>query len=222
MPPSKSRKRAAPAKKSRKRAAQDVVIATPAKCFLLRLLPTEVLLGIFSFLDPVTSACLGLTCTRLYAMHRSQHPKPIDLHLTIDIGERKPAGLRYLIDELFIGKGLLWVAEKNKFVDEDVWIATTHAEWRKRAAASPYDRDWILAQTQDLEGKWVIDLSEFLPNGGKGGQLNRFLQKEDATSFSPVNPRGEIVETKAFNLQMRNLDVFVQQLEILQLRYLEE
>ncbi|PMD47929.1 hypothetical protein L207DRAFT_561314 [Hyaloscypha variabilis F] len=152
MPPSKSRKRAAPAQNSRKRAAQEVVVTTPAKCFLLQL-PTEILLAIFSFLDPVTSTCLGLTCTRLYAMHRSQHPKPIDLHLTIDIGERKPAGLRYLIDELFFGKGLLWVAEKKNFVGEDVWIATAHAEWRKRAAASPYDRDWIIAQTQDLEGK---------------------------------------------------------------------
>ncbi len=191
--------------------------ATPARCFLLQL-PTEVLLGIFSFLDRVTSTCLGLIRTRLYAMHRSQHPKPINFHLTVDIGQREPAVLRHFIGELVIDQGLLW----NKFVDEDVRIATTHAEWRKRAAGSPYGRDWIMAQTRDLEGKWAIVLSEFVPNGSKGGHLNRFLLKEDATSFSPIDPRGEVVRTKPFNLQMRNLDVFVQQLELLQLRYLEE
>lgn len=42
---------------------------------LLRLtnLTREVQLEIFDHLDPVTSACLGLTCKALYAIHRKFH-----------------------------------------------------------------------------------------------------------------------------------------------------
>lgn len=36
-------------------------------------LPSELLLKIFSHLDPGTSTCLGLTCKRLYVLHRSLH-----------------------------------------------------------------------------------------------------------------------------------------------------
>jgi hypothetical protein len=39
----------------------------------LTLLPSELLLKIFSHLDPGSSACLGLTCKRLYLLHRSLH-----------------------------------------------------------------------------------------------------------------------------------------------------
>jgi len=39
----------------------------------LALLPSELLLKIFSHLDPGNSTCLGLTCKRLYKLHRLLH-----------------------------------------------------------------------------------------------------------------------------------------------------
>ena len=39
----------------------------------LPLLPSELLLKIFAHLDPGNSICLGLTCKRLYLIHRSLH-----------------------------------------------------------------------------------------------------------------------------------------------------
>lgn len=39
----------------------------------LRSIPAELHLAIFDRLDPVSSACLGLTCKPFYAMHRAFH-----------------------------------------------------------------------------------------------------------------------------------------------------
>ncbi|KAE9364053.1 hypothetical protein N431DRAFT_564554 [Stipitochalara longipes BDJ] len=116
MPPAKRRKRAAPAKKSRK--TMLIMLEAPAKCFLIEFIPTEVHMEIFSYLDPVTSICLGLTCMQLYAVHRIFFPNPVDLPLTVDVGEPEPAALRFLIDKFFVGKGLLYTEKKQKFVSE--------------------------------------------------------------------------------------------------------
>jgi len=46
---------------------------------LLPSLPTEALLQIFSYLDPVHSTCLGLACRRLYNVYSLNHRKiPLD------------------------------------------------------------------------------------------------------------------------------------------------
>ncbi|CAG8959750.1 hypothetical protein HYFRA_00001656 [Hymenoscyphus fraxineus] len=45
---------------------------------LFNKLPTELLRRIFHYLNPIFSACLGITCKRLYAIHR-------ELHGTVDL-----------------------------------------------------------------------------------------------------------------------------------------
>ena len=49
------------------------VIKMAASPSALASLSTELLLQIFSYLDPVHSTCLGLSCRRLYHIHFSKH-----------------------------------------------------------------------------------------------------------------------------------------------------
>jgi hypothetical protein len=46
-------------------------------------MPNEILFKIFKDLHPVFSACAGLTCKRLYAIHRHLHGTVKLLHLVI-------------------------------------------------------------------------------------------------------------------------------------------
>lgn len=47
--------------------------ATTSVSHLITLLPPEVHLCIFDLLDPASSACLGVTCKKFYAIHRQRH-----------------------------------------------------------------------------------------------------------------------------------------------------
>jgi F-box-like len=49
-------------------------------------LPVEITLHILSYLNPGHSACLGLTCKRLYKLHREIHGN-VSLHTRCPVGE---------------------------------------------------------------------------------------------------------------------------------------
>jgi F-box-like len=71
---------------------------TPPVLSSLALLPSELLLKIFSDLDPVYSTCLGLTCKRLYVLHRELHGS-VRLETRCHTGRNQGPRLYELLEE---------------------------------------------------------------------------------------------------------------------------
>jgi hypothetical protein len=60
--------------------------------------PDEIVLEIFSYLDPCTSTCLGLTCKQFYAIHTKIHGKA-SLFYTVKLNEGMHMHLFYLLHD---------------------------------------------------------------------------------------------------------------------------
>jgi len=133
-------------------------------------------------------------------LHYKNYPSPISLSLCLP-PEDGASMLRYLIHS-FIGKDMIYVEERDKFVPENSFLAAAHAKWRKQASSDSYSRDWVIAQTKDLKGKEAIDLSEYLSDCGEGKQINRFLLPRDRTTQSPVNQRGERLDVGLYDIDI--------------------
>jgi hypothetical protein len=66
-------------------ATKAAAASQPPRTAALPFLPNELLLKIISHLSPGHSACLGLTCKRLYVLHR-------ELHDSVSLDTRCPTG----------------------------------------------------------------------------------------------------------------------------------
>lgn len=86
------------------------------KPYLIGILPTELQLVIFDYLDPVSSACLGITRKKFYGMHRERHG-------TVDLDSEgaRGGGLWYLLLKWADQGGLVplkWSFRIRKFVSD--------------------------------------------------------------------------------------------------------
>jgi hypothetical protein len=89
---------------------------------------------IFGYLDPVSSACVGITHRRLYAVHYSLHPKlPLYLYglrRTNQLGHYFP--LYMMLHFWMDGSGRRYCWCRKKFVDKDLvedWTSCSCQAW---------------------------------------------------------------------------------------------
>jgi hypothetical protein len=104
----------------------DLVLATPQipKMNILAL-PSELQLEIFSYLDPVSSTCFGLSCKRFYAIHvhntTTKKNDKVSLEAWVILPASRLSG-RHLFELLgdWMPPGLAYSPSKLKFIDKQV------------------------------------------------------------------------------------------------------
>jgi hypothetical protein len=97
-----------------------VRLLTQAEPLSFSSLPYDIHHTLFGHLDIVTSTCLGLTCKKLYAIHRKYHSKPDSLKCLI-ILKGRGGGLFYLGNLItkWMGKGMKFSYHMWKFVTKE-------------------------------------------------------------------------------------------------------
>lgn len=100
----------------------------------LSTLPEEIILLLFENLDECASACLGITCRKMYRLHRIVHPSPVELrsyslYLVFQFApEVKYSKSLYELIEGWVGTKYRWSECFETFVNREVFGETDAEE----------------------------------------------------------------------------------------------
>ena len=129
---------------------KTTISLTPYEPSRVESLPSEILLQIFSHLDPVNSTCFGLASKRFYPIHCELHRS---VKLTREAEDGKGRELRKLLDE-WKGAWLMWNSVRGKWVCPifyGVLLKEGREEWEVKGKDMRVGEERMLEESEAIE-----------------------------------------------------------------------
>jgi hypothetical protein len=92
----------------------DIDLGTSPQFLHITIIPTELVLKIFSLLKPVPATAFGLTCQKFWSIHR-------ELNGNVRINQSSDGHVLYLLLKSWMGPNLVYAQPYKKFVSTKHW-----------------------------------------------------------------------------------------------------